>query len=212
MLALRRGMDGADRFPQDVMELIGYLGPPRPEARVRAVPGEGTRVPVWMLGSSLYGAQLAAHLGLPYAFASHFAPAALDHALEVYRRSFQPSEGLERPRFMLALNVFAAPSEAEARRLRTSMQLAFARLRSGRPGPLPRPVDRIEDHVDPGLLAVVEQALSCTAVGTAETVAGTIRGFLARYQPDEVILTGQIHDHALRLRSFQIAAEVMKTI
>ena len=212
MLALRRGMDGADRFPQDVMELIGYLGPPRPEARVHAVPGEGTGVPVWMLGSSLYGAQLAAHLGLPYAFASHFAPAALDHAVEVYRRTFQPSEHLDRPRFMLALNVFAAETEAEARRLRTSMQLAFARLRSGRPGPLPRPVDRIEDHVDPAMLAVVEQALACTAVGTAGTVAGTIRRFLDRYAPDEVILTGQIHDHAARLRSFEIAAEVMKAL
>jgi luciferase family oxidoreductase group 1 len=207
MLALRRGMDGADRFPQDVLELIGYLGPARPEARVHAVPGEGTRVPVWILGSSLYGAQLAAHLGLPYAFASHFAPAALDHAIEVYRRTFQPSEHLDRPRFMLALNVFAAESEAEARRLRTSMQLAFARLRSGRPGPLPRPVERIEEHVEPHMLAAVDQALACTAVGTAETVGATIRGFLARYQPDEVILTGQIHDHAARLRSFEITAE-----
>jgi luciferase family oxidoreductase group 1 len=216
MLALRRGMgrdmDGADRFPQDVLELIGYLGPARANARVRAVPGEGTRVPVWMLGSSLYGAQLAAHLGLPYAFASHFAPAALDYAVEVYRRSFQPSEHLDRPRFMLALNVFAAESEAEARRLRSSMQLAFARLRTGRPGKLPRPVDRIEDHVDPALMAVVDQALACTAVGTAEMVGDTVRGFLARYEPEEVILTGQIHDHAARLRSFEIAAGVMKTL
>ena len=220
MLALRRGMgdgtgrgmDGADRFPQDVLELIGYLGPARADARVRAVPGEGTAVPVWILGSSLYGAQLAAHLGLPYAFASHFAPAALDHAVEVYRRTFQPSAHLDRPRFMLALNVFAAATEDEARRLRTSMQLAFARLRSGRPGPLPRPVERIENHVDPRLLAVVDQALSCTAVGTAQTVSGTIRGWLARYAPDEVILTGQIHDHAARLRSFEIAAEVLKDL
>jgi luciferase family oxidoreductase group 1 len=210
MMALRRGMDGVDRFPQDVVELMGYLGPARPDARVRAVPGEGTRVPVWMLGSSLYGAQLAAHLGLPYAFASHFAPAALDHAVEVYRRTFQPSEQLDRPRFMLALNVFAAGTEAEARRLRTSMQLAFARLRTGRPGQLPRPVERIEDHIDPGLMAVVDQALACTAVGTAEMVRETIRGFLARYEPDEVILTGQIHDHAARLRSFEIAAEAIK--
>jgi luciferase family oxidoreductase group 1 len=209
MIALRRGMNGADRFPEDVVELIGYLGLARPEARVRAIPGEGTNVPVWILGSSLYGAQLAAHLGLPYAFASHFAPAALDHAVEIYRKTFQPSGHLDRPHFMLALNVFAAETEAEARRLRTSMQLAFARLRTGRPGRLPAPVDRIEDHVDPQMMAVVDQALACTAVGTPEQVSATIRALLARYEPEEVILTGQIHDHGARLRSFQIAAGVM---
>jgi luciferase family oxidoreductase group 1 len=212
MLALRRGMEGADRFPQDVLELIGYLGERRAEARVRAVPGEGTRVPVWILGSSLYGAQLAAHLGLPYAFASHFAPAALDQAAELYRSTFQPSEHLDRPCFMLALNVFAAETEAEARRLRTSMQLSFARLRTGRPGPLPRPVERIEEHVDPRMLAVVDQALACTAVGTAEMVGAAISGFVARYRPDELILTGQIHDHAARRRSFETAAEVMQRL
>ncbi len=212
MLALRRGMEGADRFPQDVMELIGYLGPARDGARLRAIPGEGTEVPVWILGSSLYGAQLAAHLGLPYAFASHFAPAALDHAVQVYRQSFTPSEHLDRPRFMLALNVFAADTEAEARRLRTSMQLAFARLRTGRPGRLPAPVERIEEHVEPPLMAVVDQALACTAVGTAEQVAASIRGFVERYRPDEVILTGQIHDHAARLRSFDLASEAMRAL
>ena len=113
---------------------------------------------------------------------------------------------------MLALNVFAAETEAEARRLRTSMQLAFARLRTGRPGQLPRPVERIEDHIDPRMLAVVDQALACTAVGTAEVVGETIRGFLARYRPDEVILTGQIHDHAARRRSFEIAAGAMQAL
>ncbi len=212
MLALRRGMDGADHFPQDVVELMGYLGPAREGARLRAVPGEGTEVPIWILGSSLYGAQLAAHLGLPYAFASHFAPAALDQAVQVYRQMFTPSEHLDRPHFMLALNVFAAENEAEARRLRTSMQLAFARLRTGRPGRLPAPVARIDEHVEPALMTVVDQALACTALGAPEQVAATIRGFLDRYQPDEVILTGQIHDHAARLRSFEIAAQVMSAL
>jgi luciferase family oxidoreductase group 1 len=212
MLALRRGMEGADRFPQDVMELMDYLGPPREGARLRAIPGEDTGVPVWILGSSLYGAQLAAHLGLPYAFASHFAPAALDQAIEVYRQSFQPSEHLDGPRFMLALNVFAAETEAEARRLRTSMQLAFARLRTGKPGRLPAPVERIEEHVEPALMAVVDQALACTAVGTAEQVAAGIGRLIERYRPDELILTGQIHDHAARLRSFDIAAEAVTAL
>jgi luciferase family oxidoreductase group 1 len=212
MLALRRGMDGADRFPQDVVELMDYLGPAREGARLRAIPGEGTEVPVWILGSSLYGAQLAAHLGLPYAFASHFAPAALDHAVQAYRQTFTPSEHLDRPHFMLALNVFAAEREDEARRLRTSMQLAFARLRSGRPGRLPAPVDRIEEHVEPALMGVVDQALACTALGTVEQVAAAIRGFVERYRPDEVILTGQIHDHAARLRSFDLAAQAMRAL
>ena len=206
--ALRRGL-GADSFPQDVVELLGYLGDPPPEAKVLAVPGEGTRVPVWILGSSLFGAQLAAQLGLPYAFASHFAPAALEPAIEVYRETFRPSEYLERPHFMLALNVFAAETDAEAVRLRTSMQLAFARLRTGRPGRLPRPVDRIEDHLDRGSLATVEQALACSAVGSPETVRGALRRFVSRFEPEEVILTGQIHDHAARLRSFAIAAAAM---
>ena len=136
--ALRRGLDQADGFPNDVMELIGYFGDEPPEgARVRAVPGTGTKVPVWILGSSLYGAQLAAYLGLPYAFASHFAPAALAQAAEIYRRTFQPSEHLDKPRFMMAINVFAAPTDEEGFYLKTSMQQAFANLRSGKPGKLP---------------------------------------------------------------------------
>ena len=210
--ALRRGMDSGDNFPADVIELMGYLGPARPDARVRANPGEGTRVPVWILGSSLYGAQLAAHLGLPYAFASHFAPAALDQAVEVYRQTFQPSEHLERPYFMLALNAYAADTDAEGRRLKTSNQLAFANLRTGRPGRLPRPVDRIEDHLDPAMLAMVEQAMACSAVGSPETVRAALQGFIERYRPDEVILAGQIHDHAARLRSFEIAAQAMQSL
>jgi luciferase family oxidoreductase group 1 len=194
------------------MELLGYLGEARPDAVVRAIPGQGTHVPVWILGSSLYGAQLAAHLGLPYAFASHFAPAALDQAAAIYRQTFRPSEQLDRPRFMLALNVFAAETDEEAKRLRTSHQLAVARLRTGRPGRLPRPVDDIESRIGPSILEVVNQALACSAVGSPKTVETTLRAFLARYEPDELILAGQIHDHAARVRSFAITGEILRAL
>jgi luciferase family oxidoreductase group 1 len=209
MRALRRYMEGADRFPQDVVELLGYLGDPDPGAPVRAIPGEGTRVPVWILGSSLFGAQLAAHLGLPYAFASHFAPADLVPAIAAYRGGFRPSPWLAAPQLMLALNVFAADSDAEARRLRSSMVQAFVQIRTGRPGPLPRPVEDLEARFDPRALAMAEQALICSAVGSPETVRREIAAFVERHRPDELILTGQIHDHAARLRSFAIAAEVL---
>jgi luciferase family oxidoreductase group 1 len=208
--ALRRYLAGADTFPQDVVELIGYLGDTE-GARVRAIPGEGTQVPVWILGSSLFGAQLAAQLGLPYAFASHFAPGAVDQALALYRETFRPSAQLDRPQVMLALNVFAAETDAEGRRLKTSMQQAFANLRSGRPGQLPRPVDDIGAVLDRGTLAGVEAALTFSATGAPETVARELGAIIDRYQPDEVILTGQIHDHAARLRSFEIAAEVLRS-
>ncbi|WP_111431088.1 LLM class flavin-dependent oxidoreductase [Rhodobacteraceae bacterium DSL-40] len=212
MRAIRRGMDGPDHFPRAVTELIGYFRPGRPGQPVRAVPGEGTEVPVWMLGSSLYGAELAAHLGLPYAFASHFAPASLAQAIEVYRRGFLPSESCAAPRFMLALNVFAADSAAEARYLMTSMQQAFINLRSGRPGPLPRPVADIGAVAPPGLIAAVDQALSCSAVGDPGMVRDQIAALIERYSPDEVIFTAQIHDHAARLRSVEIAAEAMMSL
>jgi luciferase family oxidoreductase group 1 len=210
--ALRRGMDAGDSFPDDVAELLAYLGPADAAAPVRAIPGEGTEVPVWILGSSLYGAQLAAYFGLPYAFASHFAPAALDQAVEVYRRNFQPSRWLDRPRFMLAVGVFAADTDAEGARLRTSMQLAFARLRTGRPGKLPRPVDDIEKELGLGTLAAVNEALRVSATGSPATVRRQLADLVARYRPEEVILTGQIHDHAARLRSFEIAAGAMADI
>ena len=210
--ALRRGLGQADTFPQDVQELIGYLGPRQPGAGVRAFPGQGTCVPVWILGSSLYGAQLAAHLGLPYAFASHFAPGALEPALETYRTTFRPSDTLDKPHAMIAANVFAAETDAEGRRLHTSMQQAFARLRMGRPGKLPPPVDRIEDHVPPAFLAAANEALEVSAVGAPETVRARLSEIVEQYQPDELILSGQIHDHTARLRSFEIAAEVMRGI
>ncbi len=208
--ALRRHLDQGDSFPQDVVELIGYFAEPKPGATVRAIPGVGTRVPVWILGSSLYGAQLAAHLGLPYAFASHFAPADLEQAVAVYRAGFRPSVDLAAPRLMLAFNVFAGESDAEGRYLKSSMQQAFANLRSGRPGPLPRPVEDVGRLIDPEMLAMVDRALACSATGSAETVRRALTAFIERYRPDEVILTGQIHDHAARLRSFEIAAEILR--
>jgi luciferase family oxidoreductase group 1 len=209
--ALRRNLEAAaESFPQDVVELMGYLGEDDPEARVRAVPGVGTRVPVWILGSSLYGAQLAAWFGLPYAFASHFAPGDLEEALAVYRATFKPSGILGAPCVMLAFNVFAAETDAEGRRLKTSMQQAFINLRTGRAGPLPRPVEDIGAVTDPAALAMADRALACSAAGSAETVRREIVAFVARHRPDELILTGQIHDHGARLRSFEIAAEILR--
>jgi len=208
--ALRRGLDHPDSFPQDVVELMGYFSDA--EAPVRAFPGHGTHVPIWMLGSSLFGAQLAAQLGLPYAFASHFAPAALEEAIDVYRRGFRPSAVREEPYFMLAANVFAADDEAEAHYLRTSMQQAFARLRLGKPGKLPRPVERLEDHIPLQFMPALDQALSVSAVGDAAQVQAQLRGFIERYQPDEIILTGNIHDHTARKRSFELAAQAMQAL
>ncbi|MEY8827304.1 LLM class flavin-dependent oxidoreductase [Sedimentitalea sp. XS_ASV28] len=209
--ALRRGMDQTDSFPQDVIELLGYLGDVTPDQPVRAVPGAGTHVPVWILGSSLYGAQLAAQLGLPYAFASHFAPAALAEAVEIYRNRFQPSQFSDAPRFMLAVNAFAADDEGTGSYLMTSMQQAFARLRTGRPGPLPRPVEDISEILDAGLIRIVNHALTCSVSGTPAQIRDSMATLLQRYQPDEVIVSAPIHDHAARLRSLEITAEVMQS-
>ncbi|MGI3165621.1 LLM class flavin-dependent oxidoreductase [Pseudooceanicola sp. 200-1SW] len=210
--ALRRHMSGEDHFPRDVGELLAYLGDPVEGQTLHAIPGEGTHVPIWILGSSLYGAQLAAQAGLPYAFASHFAPDALDQAVEIYRAHFQPSQWLDRPYFMLAMNIFAAETEAEAIRLKTSMQQTFAKLRTGNPGKLSRPVDRIEDHIAPALLAQVERAFRVTALGTPEMVRRQLADFIETYQPDEIIAAAQIHDPAARIRSYEIAAEQLKAL
>lgn len=206
--ALRRA-GSPDDFPADVVELMGYLGAPVPGAPVVAHPGQDTHVPVWMLGSSLFGAQLAAHLGLPYAFASHFAPDALEQAAEIYRARFRPSDANPRPHFMLAVNVFAADTDAEGAYLRTSMQQAFARLRTGNPGKLPAPVDDIDAEIGPQIRRGVDHALRITASGGRDKVRAELSELIARHRPDEVILTGQIHDPAARERSFGIAAEVM---
>ncbi|HBT00184.1 MAG TPA: alkane 1-monooxygenase [Citreicella sp.] len=208
-MALRRNFSGPDRFPDDVVELIGFFQDPQAGQAVRAIPGEGTQVPVWMLGSSLYGAQLAAHLGLPYAFASHFAPDALEDAAAIYRRNFRP--GLtEAPHFMLALNVWAADTEDEAVRLRTSQQQGFLNLRRGRPGPLPKPVDDIREVASTPELAMVDRALAVSATGTPGQVADQIAGWVDRLRPDELILTGMIHDPQARRHSFRLAADVLR--
>ena len=210
--ALRRGRSGEDNFPAEVAELMKYLDDVEPNAPVQAHPGQGTHVPLWILGSSLYGAQLAAHFGLPYAFASHFAPDALEDAAYIYRRDFKPSDSLPAPKFMLAVNVIAADTDAEAAYLRTSVQQAFARLRSGKPSKLPRPVDDIDAEIGGTLRRGVDQALRITATGGPETVRESLAALIKQYQPDEMILTGQIHDHAARKRSFEIAANALNAI
>tara|TARA_R110002074_G_scaffold92570_4_gene202170 strand:- start:477 stop:1472 length:996 start_codon:yes stop_codon:yes gene_type:complete len=210
--ALRRHMDANDNFPQDVMELLGYFDEASDGVRIRAIPGQGTHVPVWILGSSLYGAQLAAHLGLPYAFASHFAPAMLEDAIATYRSTFRPSQLLAKPYFMLAAGVCAAATDDEARYLRSSQLLAFARLRTGRPGKLPRPVVDLSAEISAPVLVQVEQALSCSATGGPETVRRELAALIERYKPEELMVTGMIHDHAARLQSFAIAAEALSDI
>lgn len=207
--ALRRHMAPDDSFPQDVQELIGYFGENPDAAPVRAIPGTGTHVPVWILGSSLYGAQLAAYLGLPYAFASHFAPAMLEQALAVYRSTFQPSVHLDRPYVMIAAGVCAADTDAEAAYLRSSQLLAFARLRTGRPGKLPRPTHDVDHEIPAAVMAQVQQALSCSATGAASTVKGQLHQLIDTFRPDELMVTGMIHDQTARVRSFEIAADVL---
>jgi luciferase family oxidoreductase group 1 len=209
--ALRRHMDGGDTFPQDVTELLSYLDDDHPQARVRAVPGVGTHVPVWILGSSLYGAQLAAYLGLPYAFASHFAPAMLDDALATYRSTFRPSQFLARPYAMIGVGVCAAETDDEARFLRSSQILAFARLRMGQPGKLPRPVADLSD-LPAAVMAEVGRAMACSAVGSPATVRRQLTDIIARHQPDEVMVTGMIHDHTARRASFAIAATILSDL
>ncbi len=209
--ALRRHMEASDDFPQDVMELIHYLDTPEPKSPVHAFPGEGSQVPVWILGSSLYGAQLAAYLGLPYAFASHFAPAMLGDAIETYRRTFRPSVWRQHPHFMLAVGLSAAATDEEAIYLRSSQVMSFARLRTGQPGRLPPPQHDLST-IPAQVMAGVDQALSCSAVGSAATVRARLAALIAQYQPDEVILTGMMHSHEARLTSFRIGAEVMQSL
>lgn len=212
MRALGVHAERAEQFPAEVAELRALLGPSEEGRAVRALPGEGTAVPLYVLGSSLYGAQVAAALGLPYAFASHFAPAMLEEALSVYRRYFRPSDVLARPHAMIAINVFAAETEAAAQRLRTSMQQAFYRLRTGRPGKLPAPVDDLSTVVPREYWPALDAALRVTAVGDPGQIEAQLRALIDRYAPDEVILTGNIHDHAARMDSFAIAAEAMGRI
>jgi len=207
--ALRRDSDaGAETFPEDVVELQAYFKAVQPGQRIRAVPGAGLEVPIWLLGSSLYSAQLAAALGLPFAFASHFAPDLLQQAVEIYRARFRPSDQLARPCVMLGLNVFAAETDAAARRLFTSVQQAFVNLRRGEPGPLPPPVDTMEGRWSPAEKATAEHTLRYAIVGSAETVRRGLEQFVAQERPDEIMATAMIFDHAARLRSFEILAGI----
>jgi luciferase family oxidoreductase group 1 len=210
--ALRRNLSSdADAFPQDVIELMDYFSPEQKQP-VRAVPGAGLNVPIWILGSSLFGAQLAAALGLPYAFASHFAPAQMMQAIALYRATFKPSAQLEKPRVMLGFNVFAADTDEEAKFRATSMQQAFVNLRSGRPSRLPPPMDDYLSRIGPQERALLDQVLSCSAIGSAATVSAQLKAFIAHTGADELMITSQIFDHAARLRSYQITAEVHEAL
>ena len=211
--ALRRTLaSDPEQFPQDVLELMGYFAPPAADQRVMAIPGAGLKVPLWILGSSLFGAQVAAALGLPFAFASHFAPAMMMQALAVYRARFQPSEQLDRPYAMLGFNVFAAETDAEARLLATSMQQAFVNLRSGRPMQLPPPLLGYEDQLPPAAKALLADVLTCSAVGARDSVRAALTEFIARTKPDELMITCQMFDHAARLRSYEIAAQIRQDL
>jgi luciferase family oxidoreductase group 1 len=205
--ALRRNLAGDDDFPRDVIELRNYFRDAEPGQRVRAVPGTGLRVPIWILGSSLYGAQLAAVLGLPYAFASHFAPAAMMQAIEIYRDRFAPSDQLDRPYVMLGFNVCAAPTDQEARLLRTSSLQSFVQLRRGHPGRLPPPVEGFEESLSPVERRMLAEVASCSAVGSLETVRRELEAFAAKTGADELMVVSHIYDHAARLRSFEITAQ-----
>ena len=203
--ALRRNLaSDHNQFPNDVVELMGYFR--GQGGRVRAIPGEGLGIPLWILGSSLYGAQLAAALGLPYAFASHFAPRMMMEAITVYRERFEPSEQLDRPYVMLGYNCFAADSDEEAELLATSVQQAFVALRTGNAMQLPPPVAGYADSLPLEVKAGIDSALSCSAVGTRETVKSAVEAFVARTGADELMVTSQIFDHAARVRSYEILA------
>lgn len=207
--ALRRDVAmSAERFPQDVLELQSYFAAPEPRQRIRAVPGAGVDVPIWLLGSSLFSAQLAARLGLPFAFASHFAPDDMMQALEIYRGGFEPSAQLDHPYAMLGANVLAAESDKEARRQFTSQQQSFINLRRGMPGQVPPPIDDIDAYWSPAEKAMVERSLACSFVGAAQTVERELGAFLQATQPDELMITAHIHDQAARLRSIEIVAQV----
>lgn len=208
--ALRRTLaSDPEAFPQDVLELMSYFRAPEPNQPVRAVPGMGLNVPIWILGSSLFGAQVAAALGLPFAFASHFAPAQLMQAIDIYRSAFRPSRQLQVPYVMLGFNVIAAETDEAARLLATSVQQAFVNLRSGRPSQLPPPKPGYDSQLDPAEQALLQQVLSCSAIGSPQTVRGAVQSFVERTGADELIVTSQIYDPGARMRSYGILAEAV---
>jgi luciferase family oxidoreductase group 1 len=207
--AMRRNLlSDANQFPEDVVELIGYF---RGEnGRVRAIPGEGLSIPIWILGSSLFGAQLAAMMGLPYAFASHFAPQVMMEAIAVYRRQFKPSDQLEAPYVMLGFNAFVADTDAEAQLLATSISQAFVALRTGQPSQLPPPVVDYDEQLPLEARAMLRQALSCSAIGSPATAARELCEFVERTGADELMITSQIYDHQARLRSYELLMEAVR--
>ena len=208
--AMRRSMTSdINQFPNDVVELLEYFQPASPGQRVVAVPGEGLEVPIWILGSSTYGAQLAAQLGLPYAFASHFAPQQMMDAIDLYRRTFRPSAWLDEPYVMLGYNVFAAASDEEGALLATSLMQAFVALRTGTPGKLKPPVAGYADRLPFSQRALLDSVLSCSAIGSPETVAAATRAFIARTGADELMITAQIFDHEARVRSYELLAQAL---
>ena len=207
--ALRRNLaTDPEQFPRDVLELQRYLAPAAADQQVIAVPGVGSNVPLWILGSSQFGAQVAAALGLPFVFASHFAPAMMMEALDIYRARFRPSDQLSEPYVMLGFNVFAADTDAAAQLLATSMQQAFVNLRTGRPGQLPPPVENYTSQLPPAARAMLDEVLSCSAIGSPATVRELTAAFVARTRPQELMITSQIFDHAARLHSYSITAAV----
>jgi len=205
--AMRRNLSGGDEFPQDVVELMHYFQTPEPNQAVVAVPGAGLNVPIWILGSSTYGAQLAAMLGLPYGFASHFAPGMMLDAIAIYRQRFRPSVHLDKPHVMLGLNLVAADTDDEARFLFTSTQQSFLNIRRGRPGKLPAPVENMQ--IDAYSKAMLDDALSCAIHGGIGTVRRGLEAFAERTGADAFMVTSNIHDHGKRKRSFEILSEVV---
>lgn len=211
--ALRRDLNAnAEQFPQDVQELQHYFAPAQAGQAIKAVPGEGTNVPIWLLGSSLFSAQLAAQMGLPFAFASHFAPEHMAQAISLYRDRFQPSEQLKKPYALLTVNVFAADTDAAARRLFTSMQVQFINLIRGVPGRVQPPIDDIETYWRPEEKEWIGRALARSFVGTAATIEPQLREFISIYKPDELMISGHFFDPAARLNSVRIAAEVRERL
>ena len=210
--ALRRSLaSDVDEFPQDVVELMDYLSS-EPKQRVRAVPGTGLQIPIWILGSSLFGAQVAAALGLPYAFASHFAPAQMMEAISTYRSTFKPSSQLQKPYVMLGFNVFADDTDKQAQLLASSMQQAFVSLRLGRPRRLPPPVADYLSNLEPQDRVILDQVLTCSAIGSPKKVAKGLRDFVARTEADELMISSHIFDHTARLRSYEIISEIDKSV
>jgi len=211
MRALRRSLTNSDNFPQDVLELQAYFAPAAEDQRLQAVPAAGTEVPLWILGSSTYGAQLAAELGLPYAFASHFAPDALMPALEMYRSRFKPSEQLAAPHAMIGVNIIGAETDAEARRLATTQQMSFANIFRGARGLSQPPIDDIETYWSAAEKAQAANMLAFSIYGSPKTVRDRIASILEQTGADELMVVSDVFDHAARLRSFEIIAESLST-